>query len=167
MNRFLHPRALPLVAMLVMALASCGDGSAPAAGDRREESKETGSSHQDRGGGAEVADKDSKDGSKKDGAPVSTAEVMVVDTAFKPKSISVDAGSEVTWKQIGKQPHSITATDDLFDSSPDCSPIDVASCLEEGSEFSKSFAKPGTYRYYCRVHGLPDGTGMVGAVTVR
>lgn len=91
----------------------------------------------------------------------------VVDTAFKPLRVSIVVGSEVVWKQTGRQPHSVTSADESFDSSPDCSPLEVAACLTEGTGFSHTFGKPGTYRYYCRVHGLPDGTGMAGTVIVR
>ena len=31
---------------------------------------------------------------------------------------------------------------------------------------SRTFADAGTFRYYCDVHGAPDGSGMAGTVTV-
>lgn len=165
MNRSLRPRGLPVVVLLVMVLASCGNGSTLATEDRGPKrtapSEERGDSP-----GEGVSEGDSRDDSGKRDAGAAGG-VMVIDTAFKPRAISVTAGSNVVWNQIGKQPHSVTSTDERFDSSPDCSPIEVESCLEEGSKFSETFDKPGTYRYYCRVHGLPDGTGMVGTITVR
>ena len=92
--------------------------------------------------------------------------VGVVDTAFKPLRISTVVDSEVFWEQTGRQPHSVTSADESFDSSPDCSPLAIDACLKEGAGFSHTFEKPGIYRYYCRVHGLPNGTGMAGAVIV-
>ncbi len=91
----------------------------------------------------------------------------VIDTDFAPQELTVKVGTLVKWTQTGDQPHSVTAVDDTFDSSPECGPIESDSCLSEGSEFEFTFDKAGTYDYYCRVHGLPDGTGMFGSVTVK
>jgi plastocyanin len=91
----------------------------------------------------------------------------IVDTDFAPETITIDRGASVRWKQVGDQPHSVTAVDESFDSSPDCGPLDSDQCLGRGATFVHAFEEPGTYRYYCRVHGLPDGTGMTGSVVVR
>lgn len=93
--------------------------------------------------------------------------VKIIDTDFRPVSLTVKAGTTVRWKQTGDQPHSASAADESFDSSPDCGPLDADECLAEGSVFSHTFDKPGEFMYYCRVHGLPDGTGMVGTVIVK
>jgi plastocyanin len=34
-------------------------------------------------------------------------------------------------------------------------------------KFSRTFAKPGLYRYFCTLHGSPGGTDMAGTVKVR
>jgi len=102
-------------------------------------------------------------------APRSNGKAMarVVDTAFAPETLTVEAGTEVVWRQTGKQPHSVTANDEGFDSSPKCSPLNSDRCLEEGDSFFFTFEEPGSFKYYCRVHGLADGTGMVGVVKVE
>jgi plastocyanin len=92
---------------------------------------------------------------------------QVIDTDFWPLSVEVEVGSSVNWKQIGDQPHSVTAVDGAFDSSPECGPLDSDMCLGEGDTFSHNFDRAGTFDYYCRVHGLPDGTGMFGTVVVK
>ncbi len=91
----------------------------------------------------------------------------VIDTDFAPVTLEVAAGAEVRWKQVGDQPHSVTAADGSFDSSPECGPLDSDQCLRMGDTFVQAFETPGTFTYYCRVHGLPDGTGMTGTVVVR
>ncbi len=96
-----------------------------------------------------------------------TVRAKVIDTDFAPQELTVKVGTLVKWTQTGDQPHSVTAVDDTFDSSPECGPIESDSCLSEGSEFEFTFDESGTYDYYCRVHGLPDGTGMFGSVTVK
>lgn len=102
-----------------------------------------------------------------DGGGKQRASAKIIDTDFRPVTLTVEAGSTVDWKQVGDQPHSVTAADGSFDSSPDCGPLDSDKCLGEGDAFSFTFEKPGEFLYYCRVHGLPDGTGMVGTVVVR
>ncbi|MDQ4145358.1 MAG: plastocyanin/azurin family copper-binding protein [Actinomycetota bacterium] len=91
----------------------------------------------------------------------------VVDTHFRPAKLVVSAGTTVMWEQTGDQPHSVSASDETFESSPNCSPTASDKCLGEGDVFEFTFDKPGTYEYYCRVHGLPDGTGMAGTVKVE
>lgn len=160
----------------MVALTACGGASPGTSGDdnggvagRPTESATPSPS----GDGGEEAGGDSKGrgGEKKKGAPTKTTEgatasVEVIDTAFEPKDVSVTAGTEVRWEQTGLQPHSVTSSEERFDSSPRCSPIRTDDCLGEGDGFSFVFDKSGTYSYYCRVHGLPDGTGMVGVIEV-
>ena len=93
--------------------------------------------------------------------------VQIIDTDFREPSVTIDAGSKIKWTQIGDQPHSVTAADGSFDSSPDCGPLESDMCLGMDDKFEHVFDKPGTYVYYCRVHGLPDGTGMVGEIVVK
>lgn len=91
----------------------------------------------------------------------------IVDTDFAPVTTQIEAGERVRWEQVGDQPHSVTAADESFDSSPDCGPLDSDRCLGMGDTFVHAFETPGTFAYYCRVHGLPDGTGMAGTVVVK
>ncbi|HEY7283159.1 MAG TPA: cupredoxin domain-containing protein [Actinomycetota bacterium] len=48
-------------------------------------------------------------------------------------------------------------------------PVDVT--LEAGKtqelDAPGSALKPGTYVFYCRFHGHPDGTGMAGHITIK
>ena len=91
-----------------------------------------------------------------------TTAVDIQDSQFVPAAVTVTAGDTVTWTESGSGTHSVTADDTSFDSSPSC-PL---SCLGHGSVFSHTFTTPGVYRYYCRVHGGPNGQGMSGTVTV-
>ena len=102
------------------------------------------------------------------GAPsAGNVRARVVDTDFLPATIEISRGTTVRWKQVGDQPHSVTAADGSFDSSPECGPLDSDRCLGMDDTFAHAFETPGTFVYYCRVHGLPDGTGMTGIVVVR
>jgi plastocyanin len=96
-----------------------------------------------------------------------TEQLEVVDTAFQPKEATVPVGTKVVWTQTGRQAHSVSAVDGLFDSAPDCSPIDIDACDGVGDEFSFTFEEPGTYDYYCRVHATPGGRGMTATLIVE
>ena len=72
--------------------------------------------------------------------------VKVIDTDFRPLSVTVKAGTEVEWTQIGDQPHSVSAIDGSFDSSPDCGPLDSDKCLGQGDRFSFTFGEAGALR---------------------
>jgi len=73
---------------------------------------------------------------------------------FNPKSLTVIPGTIVRWVNYGKEGHTVTSDDGLFDSGP----------LAPGATFYVLFYKPGTYHYTCRPHGK---MGMAGTVVVR
>jgi plastocyanin len=85
------------------------------------------------------------------------AAVSVVDFAFQPPTITVDAGATVTWTVTRAQdPHTVTPVDppDAFVGSP---------LLRQGDRFSVTFSQAGTYRYECTIH--PED--MQGTVIVE
>jgi plastocyanin len=96
------------------------------------------------------------------GSGAATTAVDIQDSRFVPSSITIAVGDSVVWTESGVGTHSVTADDASFDSSPSC----PGTCLGNGSTFSHAFASPGTYRYYCRIHGGPGGQGMSGTVVV-
>lgn len=101
------------------------------------------------------------------GGASGTAAVEVIDNDFRPKELTVGAGTEVVWSQTGVQPHTVTAEDKAFDSSPEPCPVDQSKCLQRGQTFSWTFSKPGRYPYYCKLHGAPGGLAMAGVIVVR
>ena len=76
---------------------------------------------------------------------------------FTPRNATVNQGETVTWTNGGGL-HNVKFDDGSFEqpASGDSSPWTV----------SRSFDTPGTFRYYCEVHGGPNGAGMSGTVTV-
>jgi plastocyanin len=88
---------------------------------------------------------------------------------FEPKRIEVAAGEKVTWKNAGKVAHTVTAdkskaADSSLVSVPAGTKEWDSGFVAEGESFSRTFRKPGTYRYICIPH---EGAGMVGSVVVR
>jgi LPXTG-motif cell wall-anchored protein len=85
-----------------------------------------------------------------------TKNVSIKDFAFDPKTITVNVGDTITWKNDGQAEHTAQADDGSFDSGD----------LAAGKEFSFTFTKAGTFAYFCKYHGAKGGSGMSGTVTV-
>src|SRR4051794_30997151 len=75
--------------------------------------------------------------------------VQVVDFAFEPGTLTVPAGTTVTWTNAGSRPHTVTADDGSFDSGR----------LDPGEQFSQTFDQAGTFTYHCGFH--PDMQGSI------
>jgi plastocyanin len=77
---------------------------------------------------------------------------------FTPKEVVINTGDMVTWNNGGGL-HNVHFDDGSYDmpASPSFSAWSV----------SRTFATPGTFRYYCEAHGGPNGAGMSGTVWVN
>jgi plastocyanin len=96
-------------------------------------------------------------------AGAATKGVEIRDIAYNPKTITVKEGDTVTWTQKDQIGHSVTSTDDLFDSSPGCDATpENDNCLKPNDTFSFTFETAGEFSYHCRVH-----SSMVGNVVVE
>ena len=81
-------------------------------------------------------------------API-PALVKVDNFTFAPATLAVRPGTTVTWVNEDDIPHAIAADDHAFRSK----------VLDTQERFSTTFAKPGTYSYFCSLH--PHMTGKV------
>ena len=84
-------------------------------------------------------------------APEASTVVMAKDFMFAPTSITVAAGSTVTWTNKDDEPHTVVSAEGLFRSA----------ALDTDESFSFRFDKPGTYRYTCSIHPRMVGTIVV------
>lgn len=80
-----------------------------------------------------------------------TATVKISNFTFGPQTLTVAAGTTVTWVNDDDVPHTITAVDRSFKSKP----------LDTGDRFSFTFAKPGEYPYFCSIHPMMTGKVIV------
>jgi plastocyanin len=87
-----------------------------------------------------------------------TVEVQAVDNSFRPEDVEVAAGTEVVWSNGGRTDHDIEMVDgdDFGVERDDFTP---------GDEYSFRFTEPGTYEYYCTLHGT-ETAGMICSVEV-
>ena len=85
--------------------------------------------------------------------------VTVADNSFVPSRVAVAPGQTVTWTASGGNPHNVAFEDGLL--------IDPVPAIPAPWSTSRTFAGAGTYRYYCQIHGSPNGGGMSGTVYVN
>lgn len=78
------------------------------------------------------------------------AKSLIKDFSFA--SLTIDAGTTVTWVNMDDEPHTVASDAGLFRSG----------ALDTNEGFSYRFDKPGTYRIFCTIHPR-----MVGTITVK
>jgi plastocyanin len=100
----------------------------------------------------------SADGS--DGPPVEgvSVEISALDNSFRPKALEVAAGTEVVWTNDGRNDHNVLPVEG------EAWGVEVED-FAPGGTYRHRFTEPGTYDYYCSLHGTTT-KGMVGTVVV-
>ncbi len=87
------------------------------------------------------------------GVPAAAPARVVIDNfTFSAPTVTIHAGTGVTWVNRDDVPHTVMSEDKAFKS-----PV-----LDTGDSFTHTFAARGTYSYYCSIHPR-----MVGKVVVR
>lgn len=89
-----------------------------------------------------------------------TAEIQAVDNAFRPQRLTVRAGTEVVWRNAGRNDHNVVPVDE------DDEFLAEVDDFTPGDTYTYRFTAPGEYRYYCSLHGTADA-GMIGTVVVE
>jgi plastocyanin len=77
--------------------------------------------------------------------------ISAKDFMFSPVTMTVKAGSTVTWTNLDDEPHTVFSDAGLFRSS----------ALDTKDSFSYKFDKAGTYHYLCTIHPRMVGTIVV------
>jgi len=87
------------------------------------------------------------------GAPQANAAAVSIDNfTFTPQTLTVKAGTTVTWTNRDDIPHGIASEANAFAKSK---------ALDTDDSYSFTFATPGTYKYFCYVHPHMTGTIVV------
>ncbi|HEX6568668.1 MAG TPA: plastocyanin/azurin family copper-binding protein [Acidimicrobiales bacterium] len=127
-----------LAVLLAAGGAACGGDDDSAAGD-------DGGSGDDAPGDVVVLDG-------------SEVEVQSLDNTFRPQAIQVAPGTSVTWTNDGRNEH------DVLPVEGDDWGVEVEE-FQPGATYEHTFDRPGTYDYYCSIHGTTTA-GMIGTVVV-
>ena len=78
--------------------------------------------------------------------------VNIDNFAFSPKTVTVSAGSSVTWRNRDDVPHKIQSADNRFKASP---------LLDTKGVYSVDFKQSGEYAYFCSLHPVMQGKIVV------
>ena len=76
-------------------------------------------------------------------SPAGPAEVKIDNFTFAPVTLTVAAGTTVKWVNRDDIPHTVVSEDKSTFKSK---------ALDTDDSFSYTFAKPGTYTYFCSIH---------------
>jgi plastocyanin len=86
-------------------------------------------------------------------AAAAANQVVVDNFSFGPTTLTVAAGTKVTWTNDDDDLHTVVSeTDPKLFKSP---------ALDTGDSYSFTFDKPGTYRYFCSLHPHMQGVVVV------
>lgn len=78
--------------------------------------------------------------------------IVIQNFDFMPMTMTVKAGTTVTWKNMDGEPHTVVSPDGTFRSH----------ALDQGDTFTFKFDTPGTYKYICSIHPK-----MMASITVQ
>lgn len=76
-------------------------------------------------------------------------EIKIDNFSFTPATLTVKAGTQITWTNTDDIPHTVVSDDQSFKSK----------VLDTDEKFTFTASKPGTYSYFCSIH--PKMTGKV------
>jgi len=90
------------------------------------------------------------------GAADSSNTVSIDNFTFTPKTLTVKAGTTVSWTNHDDIPHGIASSENVFKKS---------AALDTDDSYSFTFTAPGTYQYFCYIHPHMVGTIVVEGTT--
>jgi plastocyanin len=89
--------------------------------------------------------------SKEMATPSTPNQVMIANFSFQPGTLTVKAGTTVTWVNHDDEPHTVSENNKTFKSG----------ALDTDGKFSYKFTSPGTYSYFCSIHPRMKGQIIV------
>src|SRR5690349_17907090 len=76
-----------------------------------------------------------------DNQSAAATQVKIDNFSFTPQTLTINAGTTVTWTNGDDIPHNVVSTDKVFKSKT----------MDTDEKFSYTFTKPGTYNYFCSI----------------
>jgi plastocyanin len=77
--------------------------------------------------------------------------VVIQSNSFNPGTLTVKAGTKVTWTNGDSYTHNVTSNDGTF----------IGGNIDPTQSLSFTFTKAGTYNYHCAIHTFMTGTVVV------
>jgi plastocyanin len=78
-------------------------------------------------------------------------QITIKDFMFAPASLTIKAGTTVTWLNEDEEPHTVVSASGLFRSK----------AIDTKENFTYTFDKPGEYHFICTIHPQMMGTVIV------
>jgi plastocyanin len=88
--------------------------------------------------------------------------VQMFDNRYEYTEVRVPVGGSVTWLGAGRNPHNAVAADGSWSTEDDFGSLEQL----EGDEAVLTYDTPGTYDFFCTLHGNEEGAGMAGVLIV-
>jgi len=85
--------------------------------------------------------------------------VAALDNYYQPETVEITAGTEVLWEARGRNEHDVLPADAGQEWGAE------NEVFHPGATYSHVFDTPGTFAYYCSIHGTATA-GMIGTVVV-
>jgi amicyanin len=82
---------------------------------------------------------------------MSMPQVTIQNFAFSPATVTIKAGTTVTWTNRDQDPHTVSATSGAFHSPT----------LSTGQSYQYTFTTPGRFDYLCTIHPFMTATVVV------
>ena len=147
----LKPLLIAALVALSLGLVACGSSGS-------DSSSEAGSAITEAEGaveeGAETVEDEAEGAGETESEPAPSGEaqksekVEIVEFAYQPDPVVVQAGGKVIWQNEDTAPHTATADDGSFDTGT----------IDKGKLGSETFKEPGTFTYHCEIHPTMHGT---------
>lgn len=77
-----------------------------------------------------------------------TQNVSITSSGFSPRNVTVSPGTTVQWTNNDNKVHTVDSGAPMSPTSDFNSPN-----LDSGARFSETFSTPGTFTYFCSIHG--------------
>jgi amicyanin len=77
--------------------------------------------------------------------------ISIDNFTFQPPTLTIAAGTKITWINHDDVPHTVRSTEQKFSSG----------ALDTDDSYSFTFVEPGTYDYFCTVHSHMTGKVIV------
>ena len=84
-------------------------------------------------------------------------QVAIKNFAFVPATLTITAGTTVTWTNTDEDPHTVADRGDAH--------LFRSAALDTNDKFSYTFTTPGSYAYFCTLHPHMVGKIIVTAST--
>jgi plastocyanin len=139
-----------MIGLLSLFLTSCTQSSGTEYRESRPSAPSTTSPNANMGmANMNMPTKQTSPASKNMLAAAAANQVVIENFSFAPATLTVKAGTKVTWINRDDVPHTVDENDKRFKSGP----------MDTDDQFSYTFSDPGTFNYFCALH--PKMTGQI------